>query len=100
MPERWLLAPEQGDSGVGIATKESLALAYSAFSPFSIGPRSCVGRVLAYAEMSLVIARVIWQLEMRLEPGWKQIGDGVYPIVDMFVARGHGPMIEFRERTR
>jgi len=96
-PERWLLAPEQGETGIGIATKETLALAYSAFAPFSIGPRSCVGRVLAYAEISLVLARVIWQFEMRLQPGWKQTGEGPYPVVDKFTAKGHGPMVEFRE---
>jgi len=37
-----------------------------AFQPFSVGPRNCLGRNLAYAEMRLILARVIWNFDLKL----------------------------------
>ncbi|KFY92053.1 hypothetical protein V500_04337 [Pseudogymnoascus sp. VKM F-4518 (FW-2643)] len=37
-----------------------------ALQPFSVGPRNCVGRNLAYAEMRLILAQVIWNFDMEL----------------------------------
>jgi cytochrome P450 len=34
--------------------------------PFSVGPRNCLGRNLAYSEMRLVLARVIFNFDMEL----------------------------------
>ncbi|KAH8900750.1 putative cytochrome P450 monooxygenase [Thozetella sp. PMI_491] len=34
--------------------------------PFSFGPRNCIGRNLAYAEMRLILARIIFNFDMRL----------------------------------
>ncbi|WYZ42535.1 hypothetical protein EsH8_VI_000234 [Colletotrichum jinshuiense] len=63
IPERWLDDPRfTGDK------KE-------AFQPFSIGPRNCIGRNLAYAEMRLILARMIWNFDMRLAEesrGWDE----------------------------
>ncbi|OLN96220.1 Isotrichodermin C-15 hydroxylase 11, partial [Colletotrichum chlorophyti] len=54
IPERWLDDPRfSGDQ------KES-------FQPFSVGPRNCIGRNLAYAEMRLILARLIWNFDMRI----------------------------------
>ncbi|KAF1992220.1 cytochrome protein [Aulographum hederae CBS 113979] len=42
-------------------------------NPFSLGPRNCVGKNLAYAEMRLVLARMLWNFDMELLPeskGW------------------------------
>ncbi|KEY66239.1 hypothetical protein S7711_09265 [Stachybotrys chartarum IBT 7711] len=41
----------------------------AAFKPFSYGPRDCIGKNLAYAEMHLVIARLLWNFDFELEPG-------------------------------
>ncbi|OJD29661.1 toxin biosynthesis cytochrome p450 monooxygenase [Diplodia corticola] len=41
-----------------------------AFQPFSTGPRNCVGKNLALAEMKLVLARLVWQF------GWELADDG------------------------
>ncbi|GAP85068.1 putative averantin oxidoreductase [Rosellinia necatrix] len=32
--------------------------------PFSLGPRACVGRGLAYAEIRLVLARLVWHFDL------------------------------------
>ncbi|OBT98661.2 hypothetical protein VE01_03550 [Pseudogymnoascus verrucosus] len=39
-----------------------------ALQPFSLGPRNCVGRNLAYAEMRLILAQVLWNFDMELAP--------------------------------
>jgi cytochrome P450 len=43
------------------------------FQPFSFGPRNCIGRNLAYMEMRLILARLIWNFEIELckeSEGW------------------------------
>lgn len=39
---------------------------FDAFQPFSAGPRNCIGKTLAYAEMRLVLAKVLWNFEFAL----------------------------------
>jgi cytochrome P450 len=39
---------------------------FSAFQPFSAGPRNCIGKNLAYAEMRLILAKVLWNFEFDL----------------------------------
>ncbi|PYH59021.1 cytochrome P450 [Aspergillus niger CBS 101883] len=57
VPERWL-----GDERY-VNDKRA------AFQPFSFGPRSCLGRNLAYAEMRLILAKMVWSFEMELDEG-------------------------------
>ena len=40
-----------------------------AFKPFSDGPRNCIGRNLAYHEMRLVLANVLWSFDLGLADG-------------------------------
>jgi cytochrome P450 len=40
-----------------------------AFRPFSVGPRDCVGKPLAYAEMRLMAARFLYRFDFTAEPG-------------------------------
>ncbi|KAK4953295.1 hypothetical protein LTR10_009004 [Elasticomyces elasticus] len=35
--------------------------------PFSIGPRNCIGKNLAYAEMRLILAKMIWSFDLELD---------------------------------
>ncbi|KAI2781641.1 putative cytochrome P450 [Daldinia loculata] len=37
-----------------------------AMQPFSVGPRNCIGRNLAYAEMRLILARIIYNFDMTI----------------------------------
>ncbi|KAL2266734.1 hypothetical protein VTJ83DRAFT_6086 [Remersonia thermophila] len=53
-PERWL-----GDPAFADDNKE-------AFQPFHVGPRNCIGRNLAYIEMRLILARVLWSFDMQI----------------------------------
>ena len=104
-PERWLPS-EQDPEGVDEA---ELRLLESAYSPFSVGRASCVGKALAYQELMIVLARLIWLYEMRLEPGStlgegnKRLGRGrelrrEFQTYDNFVAAHEGPMVQFRPR--
>ncbi|KAG5659484.1 hypothetical protein KAF25_002043 [Fusarium avenaceum] len=34
--------------------------------PFSVGPRNCIGKSLAYAEGRLILGRALWHFDMRL----------------------------------
>ncbi|EEH23236.1 hypothetical protein PABG_05447 [Paracoccidioides brasiliensis Pb03] len=38
------------------------------FQPFNVGPRSCIGRSLAYAEMRVILALIIYNFDMKLAP--------------------------------
>ncbi|KAL1956110.1 hypothetical protein VTO42DRAFT_7629 [Malbranchea cinnamomea] len=39
---------------------------FEALQPFHVGPRNCIGRNLAYAEMRLILARIIYNFDMRI----------------------------------
>ncbi|KAK4120237.1 cytochrome P450 [Parathielavia appendiculata] len=67
-PERWLnkvvrdigeVADHSGEKGVNEDRLEVM-------QPFSVGPRHCIGRNLAYAEMRLILARIIFEFDMTL----------------------------------
>ncbi|KAL3422894.1 cytochrome p450 family protein [Phlyctema vagabunda] len=104
-PERWL-----ADSSPEV-TKESVALAQSAFCPFSIGSRGCIGKGVAYVELTTTLARVVWMYEMRLAVG-NTVGEGnlalewgrqrkdEYQLRDSFTSLKDGPYVEFLERER
>ncbi|KAJ5410971.1 uncharacterized protein N7487_005330 [Penicillium crustosum] len=44
----------------------------NAVQAFSVGPRNCLGRNLAYAEMRLILARIIWNFDMEISPDSEQ----------------------------
>ena len=102
-----LNTPETTRSG---SVESEQALAASAFTPFGFGRTSCIGRYLAYQEMSLILARMIWLYEMRVQPG-STVGEGnerlgrgrerknEFQTFDRFVSMHDGPMVEFKQRT-
>jgi cytochrome P450 len=84
--------------------------AASAFTAFGVGRTSCIGRYLAYQEISLVVARTVWLFDMRLQPGStlgegrRTLGDGrhrknEFQTWDRFVSTHEGPMIQFKRRV-
>ena len=60
LPQRWLADPEFAHDR------------RAASQPFSVGPRNCIGRQLAYAEMRLILARILWRFDMELD--WGSMG--------------------------
>ncbi|KAI0975219.1 isotrichodermin C-15 hydroxylase [Xylaria arbuscula] len=60
IPDRWLenTSPEfQNDD-------------HAVFKPFSVGPRDCIGKNLAWAEMRLILAHLVWNFDfLAIEPG-------------------------------
>ncbi|KAK4031827.1 cytochrome P450, partial [Parachaetomium inaequale] len=37
-----------------------------ALQPFSLGPRACLGQNLAWAELRLILAKVVWNFDLGL----------------------------------
>ncbi|GAQ05188.1 maltose permease MAL31 [Aspergillus lentulus] len=60
LPERWL--PEAIEDHASPFFSDNRAV----FQPFSIGPRKCLGRNLAYTEMRVILARVLWTFDLEL----------------------------------
>lgn len=103
LPERWL-------SGFKTSKDESAA-ASKAFNPFSIGPRACIGRSLAMTEISVALARVIWQMDFRQTNGKVGlVGQGMpgqsngrhrvneYQLASHLTSWSTGPFVDFRRR--
>ncbi|KAF2154104.1 putative P450 monooxygenase [Myriangium duriaei CBS 260.36] len=53
-PERWLGDPRYEKDN------------HATFSPFSFGPRNCLGKNLAYAEMRVIFSKVIYNFDLQL----------------------------------
>ncbi|KIV78195.1 hypothetical protein PV11_09935 [Exophiala sideris] len=108
LPERWLAGPESSAVTGFDVTPESVEVAKSAFHAFLSGPRSCVGKNMAYMELSIAIARVIWLFDIRLKqgdhsgegrPGWEPGRErvGEYQLKDWLIADREGPVLEFKK---
>ncbi|KAL8920855.1 MAG: hypothetical protein Q9208_006027 [Pyrenodesmia sp. 3 TL-2023] len=69
-PERWI-----PDESTGV-TAESVAVSESAFAPFSLGPRGCPGKNLAYTEMSITMAKVLYLADVQAVEGDDLGADG------------------------
>ncbi|CAI6337189.1 unnamed protein product [Periconia digitata] len=106
-PERWI-ATDRDNESEG-SSPDSVALAESAFYPFSFGSRGCVGKNLAWLEMRLVLAKSLYTYEFRQDannnlgggdkngkPGRQN--EGQYQMWDIFVANRKGPMVQLRKR--
>jgi cytochrome P450 len=103
LPERWL-----SDASAN-PLHDRLPDAQAAFTPFSIGPRGCIGKGLAYVELTVTIARVLFLYDLRIAPG-STLGAGnkdlepgrtmptEYQIKDVFASKKDGPMLQFRAR--
>ncbi len=100
-PERWII-------GEGDTTKESVALASSAYVPFSSGPRGCIGKGMALTELMLTMAMVLWRLDFKVadedtaggspDAEWGRHRPGEFQLKDHVTAARDGPLLHFRER--
>ncbi|KAJ5734190.1 hypothetical protein N7493_002976 [Penicillium malachiteum] len=99
-PERWLnCAPAENNS---------------AYVPFGAGRTGCVGKYLAYQEMGIILARLLWLFDMRTESGkhlnevnsdkkrsessWGRQRKEEFQTRDVFTSTHEGPAIQFRKR--
>ncbi|TGO86488.1 hypothetical protein BPOR_0299g00040 [Botrytis porri] len=109
-PERWLDEEGENESSKGNA-RESQVFEPKAFTPFGSGRTSCIGKYLAYQEMRVVVARMIWEFDMRLSvqegvglgegkkgTGWGRERKQEFQTWDRFLSWHEGPMVEFRLR--
>lgn len=62
LPERWL--PEATTNSKSKLFKDHR----HAMQPFSTGPRNCLGQHLAWAEMRLILAKLVWNFEFAVVP--------------------------------
>jgi cytochrome P450 len=102
-PERWIV-----DEAAGV-TPDDVALAQSAFFPFSSGSYNCVGQRLAIIELLIIMARMLYLMDFRLQPG-DRLGEGspelgwgrrdkrIFQFQDFYVGQRKGPMVQFRKR--
>lgn len=104
-PERWLADDIEGSS------EESILLAQSAFCPFSLGPRGCPGKELAYAEMMIILANLVILFDMSFDGVTRSQKESKEPpesgnksqefhTTDKFIAGHDGPMVAFQIKER
>ncbi|KDB21411.1 hypothetical protein H109_06659 [Trichophyton interdigitale MR816] len=67
IPERWL--PEASTNPKSPFYKDQR----NAVQPFSVGPRECLGQHLAWAELRLILARLVWAFDFEAVEGKKLI---------------------------
>ncbi|CZS97822.1 related to benzoate-para-hydroxylase (cytochrome P450) [Rhynchosporium agropyri] len=110
-PGRWIIQDIQsaGDDkrlsihdGIGVG-KEEVELAQKAFCAFSLGPRGCIGKNMAYMEMMLAMARVLFLFDIeatgKLGEGQTRNGNVEYGLLgDTFNAVKEGPTVRFVPR--
>ena len=104
IPERWHIKE-------GYTTAEQVEMAQAAFNPFSLGPRGCIGKQLAYAELTYIVAKIIYSFDFRVAEGEQgQVGAGdrcwrgqvgrtnpmEYQLYDHVTSSKEGPVVQFR----
>ncbi|KAI0873979.1 cytochrome P450 [Hypoxylon argillaceum] len=96
IPERWLV-------GEGASTKELVELARSAFTPFSSGPRGCIGKSFAYHEITLTMALIFHRFDFHRSSDYagqvtKVNGYDQFLLKDHITGAKEGPHICFTPR--
>jgi cytochrome P450 len=107
-PERWL-PPETREETVG--EKQARETMRRAFIPFALGETGCLGKPMAYQEMSLTIAKTIWLFDFEQAPGENgRLGEGSsgrkdgrdrveeFQLYDIATADHKGPVLVFKPR--
>lgn len=108
-PERWV-AGQKGQDGQTIS-QEDVHEQERALSSFSAGSRGCIGKNLAWMEMSLVLAKLIFNFEFRRDPN-NNLGGGdaingrpgrrdpdQYQTYDIFISSRDGPVVQLKKRV-
>ncbi|KAI0849729.1 cytochrome P450 [Daldinia vernicosa] len=104
-PERWLPSSST-DPEIAGTDEAARKLMLEAFASFSIGPRNCVGKPLAYLETSLVLAKTLWYFDFEAASGpLGSVGEGKdrgrlgeFYTEDVFSSTHDGPFLVFHPR--
>lgn len=100
-PDRWLVEKENASQQV----KDM----YAAYNPFSVGPRSCMGKGVALVEMMATFAVVLFRLDFKMT---EEDGSGgkagaafgrhranEFQLWDHITSSKEGPVLRFRPRV-
>lgn len=103
-PERWL-APEDSPK---------LRTMRRAHAPFALGDRGCAGKIMAYLEISLMLAKTLWYFDFERASGEAgELGSGgcaslkgeagrqrkdEFQLSDIVTAAHDGPLLKFKPR--
>ncbi|CZT25549.1 related to cytochrome P450 CYP3/CYP5/CYP6/CYP9 subfamilies [Ramularia collo-cygni] len=100
-PERWIASDQK-----------QLDRLYMAYNPFSLGPRGCAGRSIAFAEIAIFVAQVLLEFDFRAPPGTAGlVGCGgpekragrrnpmEFQLESHVTALTEGPELQFRRRS-
>jgi cytochrome P450 len=104
-PERWIVSSELESFN----PEDDVRKLRHKLHTFLKGPGDCVGQKLAMLQMSIVIARTLWRMDVRLAPGTDvgagnaKLGWGLrdprqYILADAYIALHQGPVVQFRAR--
>lgn len=123
-PERWIPCEIPAGSGVAVRTgthlpdlsplqdPQQVRQAREAFCAFSLGSRGCVGKTMAYMELCLALARILWSFEIERADGKLQKSvrsegyarkhglkwrEDEYQLKDVFITDRAGPVIHFKK---
>jgi cytochrome P450 len=97
-PERWM-------AGEGTSNEEQ-ALQKASFSPFSVGPRGCAGKNMAYLELTTIIAKLLWRYDLRFSDQMdaalstrQRQNKRDHESIDRVIAKSPGPFLQFKLRS-
>ncbi|KAF2872247.1 cytochrome P450 [Massariosphaeria phaeospora] len=107
-PNRWMGLESESEAFVNRQRMQRLA-----FNPFSLGSRTCVAQTMAYAEITITLAKILWYFDFRIPGGpLGQIGAGgegdrtgrhrtqEFQLREHLTSHHEGPYLEFSLRSR
>ncbi|KAI0180669.1 cytochrome P450 [Hypoxylon sp. FL1284] len=108
-PERWL--DDEEHTTENSEGEQGKSIMRAAFAPFAFGDTGCLGKAMAYHEISLVVAKTLWYFDFRRASGEAdKLGGGQpgrtdgrekpgeFQLYDLAVADHDGPNLIFEPR--
>ncbi|KAG9231089.1 benzoate 4-monooxygenase cytochrome P450 [Amylocarpus encephaloides] len=97
-PERWIVSEK--------VRLEDVSRANSALLPFSYGPGNCVGQRLAMMELSIILARTLFLMDVTVDrngPGTMrgtelEESKGLFAAKSLYIFQREGPIVRFKRR--
>jgi cytochrome P450 len=106
-PNPWEFQPERWIESSHVSS-EDIKHARKAFAPFSLGTRGCPGQSLAYLQLKLTLAHMLYRYDIRDAPSDSGRGGGgpgmeegrhrrdEYQLEDAFGFGRDGPVVQFK----